>query len=114
MPRKSQSQLAGEAFADHALKTGGASFTIFWRRSSTWGLCPAALFQGQRMANASGCGYCKQSAVLDSVMRFLCPDIRHTGGAGERATIEAAKACGWMLSCDYNGKTEEGWSVKRV
>lgn len=66
------------------------------------------------MANASGCGYCKQSAVLDSVMRFIVPGIRHTGGAGERATIEAAREHGWTLSCDYNGKTEEGWSVKKL
>jgi hypothetical protein len=112
--RKSQSQQSGELFANDAKRLGFASFTIFWKRSNTWGLCPSAHYQGRRMAHASGCGYCKQSAVLDEVMRFLVPSIRHTGGAGERPTIEAAKEQGWILSCDYNGRTEEGWSVKKM
>ncbi len=114
MAKKSQSQIIGEQFAQDALKNGEASFTIFWKKSKTWGLCPSAHYRGDRMSNASGCGFDKQSTVLDEVMRYLVPSIRHTGGAGKRATIEAAREQGWILSCDYNGRTEEGWSVKKL
>ena len=85
---------------------------IEWRKNRTWGLCPAALWVGQRIAYASGCGYDKLSAVLDDVLHFLAPNAKHTAGAGPSATMEAAKAAGWDLQRDYCGTREESWTFR--
>lgn len=119
-PRLSQTERNAVAFCEEAKKYGSASFNVRWIKSRTWGSNPSAECRNVRIGYASGCGYCKSSAVLASALHPLgeTTEARHrihaTGGAGESAIIAALAAEGWTLSKVYDGKTEDGWRIERA
>jgi hypothetical protein len=102
--------------------TGRAGFTISYKKSKTWGYCPSILnWRGEKVAYASGCGYCKTSAVMADFLRWLYPHgsdehskIARTSAAGEPSVINALKELGWTLEQTFNGKTEDGWTLSKI
>ena len=95
---------------------GGGTFHVEWRKSRTWGRCPAVMWHGDKAAYASGCGYDKLSTVVCEFLRWLPGTPEHgliSGGAGVRSAIEELAACGWTLIHEYDGKTEDGFRLER-
>lgn len=100
-------------------KAGSGTVEIEWKRSATWGLCPRIMFNGEKVAHASGCGYDKRSAVLAEALCHLgtTDEQRHriasTSGCGESSTAAALAECGWTLECIHNGRTVEVYKLER-
>jgi hypothetical protein len=78
-----------------------------------WGLNPCINFRGAKAAIASGCGYDKLSAVVAEFLSALVPTVGHKSGCGIDSVIEELKLNGWELKHTYNGKTEDGFELRR-
>ena len=94
--------------------------TVEWAKSSTWGSCPRVEYHGEKVAHASGCGYCKLSTVLADALHWLgdTDEQRHSiacaGGAGV-GTVRARLAdAGWQLNDISSGKTFDCFTVERI
>ena len=79
---------------------------------------PSLYINRERCAHASGGGYCKLSAVLADVLRFL-PGLTDEesrvvwsrSGAGVSSVIRALDNIGkYQLTHDHNGKNEDSFS----
>lgn len=108
-----------KAWAESAKANGCGNVDIEWIKSATWGLCPRALWRGEKMAHASGCGYCKHSAVLAQVCQWLVPaesrgNVAALQGSGERSVADAMVAYGWKLEHVASGRTYDAWTVSRI
>jgi len=96
-------------------------FRMVFAKSRTWGWCPTLETCGETvLARASGCGYDKESACLASALCFLAKSddgraaISRTHSAGFRSVQEALAAQGWELCKVYDGKAENGYTVRRT
>jgi hypothetical protein len=120
-PRLTKTEKAAKEYCDYVLQNGSAELIIEWRKSRTWGSCPAALWRGQKLAYASGCGYDKESTVLADTLRFLFEsgtpehsEIWQCGGAGSSRLEIVLKHLGFTLKQTYSGKTEDGWKITKT
>ena len=99
---------------------GSFNFTMVWKKSRTWGHCPSIILFGGKVAHASGCGYCKESACLADALRFMADtpeqynDIDKTRGRGESAVIKAMKGAGYILEKTYYGDNEDGYTISKA
>lgn len=110
--------------------------SIDWKRSQTWGLNPTATLQvwtkdgySSYTAKASGCGYCKESAVIASVLN-QCLSLRKliinnsniqsygisgdhfsTGGVGVSSLQDAFSVLGYELKSVASGKLYNVYSI---
>lgn len=101
--------------ACEAIKNGSLSdFSIEWRKSACWGRVAAITYRGEKAAEASGCGYDKESACLVAFLYPLTKDIGRCGGAGLRTVQDRLKAAGWILTHTFNGKHEDGYRIERA
>lgn len=97
-------------------REGTGSFAVVWKKSRDYGQCPSiSNWHGEKVAHASGCGYDKQSAVLVDLLCWLAPRrVLKSHGAGLRSLQAELRELGWELACDYDGKTEEGYTISRI
>ena len=93
---------------------GEVSFSVIWGKSNTWGLCPRIEWQGKKAAYASGCGYDKLSAVLVDFLHHLVPELSGCSGAGVSSVANRLAEHGWILIHEYDGKTEDGFRIRRA
>lgn len=99
---------------------GAYTVEVEWNRSSTWGMCPRIQYHGETAARASGCGYCKHSAVLAEALCWLgeTEEERHaiarTSGAGVSSVRDALARVGWTLETVAGGKTYDVHTVRRT
>lgn len=104
---------------DSIRECGRAEFGMEWRPSRTWGRIAVILWRNEKVSEASGCGYDKESAALANFLRFLATDPAgqaaiHAGhGAGFCTVQEKLNAAGWILRKTYSGKWEDGFSLER-
>lgn len=102
-----------KAAMDHARENGTLEFTIQWKKSPTWGNCPRIDWRGEKAAYASGCGYDKESAVIQEFVSSLLPDTaKNFGGAGFNTAMAIMAEHGWNLTRTYTGKTEDGFRLE--
>ena len=113
--------------------------TIEWKRSQTWGLNPTATlevwneqgFERVYVAKVSGCGYCKESAVMSDVfnqslslkkMLLNASNENKTaygmrgekfsgGGVGVSSLQNAFSVCGFELKRVASGKSFNAYSI---
>lgn len=114
MPKIGKMEARARAACANYAQNDGGSFAVIWSRSNTWGFCPRIDYHGEKAAHASGCGYDKLSAVVSEFLHHLAPSVRGTGGAGIQTVQSRARVDGWELSHDYNGKQEDGFTLRRV
>ena len=117
-----QRALAYAEYLKDVLESGKEQVTILvtWKKSKTWGLCPSISNQMQeKVAHASGCGYCKLSACLVELLRFFADDteqykdIYSQGGCGEYAVFDAMDRVGYTVKRIHNGKNEEVFGISK-
>lgn len=108
MERRAKAACEAIAAAGHGV------LEIEWRKSRDYGLCPAVIWQGQKAAHASGCGYDKLSAVLASFLRFLDPEAWRASGAGVRSVQDRMAAAGWTLEHTANGRAYDVFTLTRT
>jgi hypothetical protein len=107
------------AFCNEIRSSGGPyPINVEWKKSSTWGLCPSIRSRGEKIAHASGCGYCKLSAVLAEALCFITGDpenpARLSGGAGVSVVTQRLKELGWDLQRVANGDTFDGFTITKI
>ena len=102
-----------KAACDQIMEWDKGSIDVVWRRSPTWGKCPSILWRGKKAAYASGCGYCKLSAVLSEYLRWLVPDVGRCNGAGVSSVQECLEKNGWILTRTYEGPVNDGFELRR-
>lgn len=99
---------------------GSASFTVEWIRSATWGRNPRIVHNGEKLAIASGCGYCKESAALTECLQWLGVDdeqrqsIARAHGCGVETVIDRLRRIGWNLSRIASGRSFEAYQISRI
>lgn len=100
-------------------KDDGPLVVVKWTKSRTWGMCPS-IYDGERVAYASGCGYDKLSAVLSEALCWMgtTPELRMAiaccGGSGVFMVQGALRAAGWDLRAGYTDSTTDTYSLIRV
>lgn len=94
---------------------------VKWSKSYTG--CHARIenFAGDKVAFAGGGGYCKGSAVLSELLRWLFPAdseehmrICRQHGAGENSVERTLEQLGWKLERVYSDKTTDVYSLAPV
>lgn len=110
-----------KAYCDRIKETGSGSLTVEWRKSQTWGMNPAICnYNGEKMTNVSGCGYCKHSTALADMLRFLgttdeeINSIWSKGGSGVDSVIDQLKAIGWDLKRVHWTKTTDTYEINKM
>jgi len=88
-------------------------FAMLWRPSRTWGRVAVILWRGEKAAEASGCGYDKESACLVAFLYPLVKEVGGCGGAGLRTVQDRLSGAGWLLEHTYDGKAEDGYRITR-
>jgi len=97
------------------LENNGGDFGIEWRDSRMWGLIAVITnYRGEKAAEASGCGYDKESQVLANFLEFLCPSVISTGGAGYSAVQRACLKDGWVIERTASGKKFNGFRIEKL
>lgn len=97
------------------IKNGRLSdFNMEWRKSATWNRVAVILYRGEKAAEASGCGYDKESACLSSFLYPLSDKVGGCHGAGFSSVRDALASAGWTLEHTYNGKYEDGYRITRA
>ncbi len=100
-------------------KDDGPLIVVKWTKSRTWGMCPS-IYDGDRVAYASGCGYDKLSAVLAEALRWMgeTPELRvaisRSSGVGVSRVQETLRAAGWDLRAGYTDSTTDTYSLIRL
>ena len=95
------------------------AINVLWSKSKTWGQCPRIEWLGEKAAYASGCGYCKHSAVLAVALRFLgatdddCQRIHGTAGRGVSSVQAELRRQGWKLDCMASGPEFDCYTITR-
>lgn len=103
-----------EHYCNQIKEWGSEDFGMEWRKSKTWGrIAVISNSSGEKCAEASGCGYDKESACLACFLVFLCPSTAGTGGAGFNAVQAACKKDGWKLEKTASGKTFDGYRITK-
>jgi len=103
-----------KARCEQLAENDGGVFVIEWRASRTWGRVAVITDNyGEKAAEASGCGYCKQSGVLAVFLRFLVPEVAAAHGCGLYTVKETMAAHGWLLEVS-EGRTEDHCRLSRV
>lgn len=101
--------------ACNEIKNGMLSdFRMEWRKSYTWGRVAVILYHGEKAAEASGCGYDKESACLAAFLYPLSDKVGGCGGAGFSTVRDHLATDGWKLEHTYNGKWEDGFRIERI
>jgi hypothetical protein len=107
------------AFCNEIRSSGGPyPINVEWKKSPTWGLCPSIRSGGEKIAHASGCGYCKLSTVLAAALCFITGDpenpARLSGGAGVPVVTQRLKELGWDLRCVASSGTFDGFTITKI
>jgi hypothetical protein len=90
-------------------------FTLEWRKSSTWGQTCALMFNGEKIDLASGCGYAKDTAMIESML-YACTGRYVSLGANNLNYLHGEAADFYKdydLVCVYEGRTESCYSFRR-
>ena len=109
------------AYCETLKRNGGGTVSVVWSKSATWGMCPRVEnYNGEKVAHASGCGYCKHSAVLAESLCWLgeTEEEQHSIGrkssAGVSSVRHALAAIGWELESIGRWKTYDVHTLKRL
>lgn len=120
-PKLTAMERRAAEFCADASRFDSTVINVEWRKSSTWGLCPVIEHNGAKVAYASGCGYCKLSAVLAETLRFLFEPgseafcaVQNCHGAGVGSVESALVAHGWKLETTASGKTFDSYRLTRA
>lgn len=119
-PRLGKLEARAKAWCDRIQRDGSAAVAVEWVRSRTWGSCPRVLDDsGDKVAQVSGCGFCKHSTALADALRWLGKDaeermaIARTGGAGVPAVVAALDSAGWTLTHTHDGRNLDVYTLTR-
>ncbi len=108
------------AFCADLARYGNAAITVEWRRSAAWGHNPAVTHNGEKLAGASGCGYCKESAALAECLRWLGATeddrrlVSSAHGCGVETVIKRLAGIGWQMRRVASGKTFDAYELSRT
>jgi len=90
-------------FCEEIKRTGNGSFRVTWTKSAMWRRTAKIMSEGEKIAFASGCGYCKESSVIAEALRWLGDSeeqsrgISACKGAGVSSIRRLLEAMGWVL-----------------
>jgi len=102
-------------FCDDLTRYDGGTVNVEWRKSSCYGYCPAVMYNGEKVAYASGCGYDKISAALAEALHFLIPDGLHGCSGCGVSTVKARLAeHGWSMEQTASGDTFDAFRLTRA
>lgn len=96
------------------------NLSIIWVKSRTWGMNPHVMYGRHIVGKASGYGYNKESAALADFLHFLPESeddqraIWTTSGCGVNSVISALGKIGWELVKTYEGKAEDGYTLRKA
>lgn len=120
-PRLTVTEKRAAAFCASLVQFNGGNVSVDWIKSATWGMNPRIVDRGGKCSNISGCGYCKLSACLAQVLRFLFPinsaaysEVWGTSGAGESSVMSALAKHGWTLTKNASGKTYDVYTLTKT
>jgi len=110
-----QIETRAKAYCNQINESGSGYIAIEWRKSRIWGRVAVILDnRGYKAAEASGCGYDKESACLVELLKFLCPSCSVCGGAGFRSVEIACEKDGWRLAKTVSGETFDAFHIERI
>jgi hypothetical protein len=104
-----------KAFCEEIKRTGNGSFRVTWTKSAMWGRTAKIVIEGDIIAFASGCGYCKESSVIAEALRWLgdseeqAREIWTYESAGVGSIRRLLEAMGWVLE-----ENNEIYTVKKL
>ena len=102
-------------YCDLINEWNGTCFSMEWRKFATWGMIAVILDNhDEKCAEASGCGYDKESGCLAGFLRFLCPSVAGAGGDGLNAVKEKCENDGWILEKTASGKTFDAYRIDKM
>lgn len=93
---------------------------VEWARSRMMGHCPRIEYRREKVAHASGCGYCKLSTVLADALCHLAETedarqrVASAGGAGENTVRERLREIGWDLVSTASGPDFDNYHITRI
>lgn len=111
MPKKSQQQIARERSLELFEENGVIYFSVRYSKSRTWGLTASLWTTFGKLNSYGGCGYSKTQSAIEDMLNYMLPgDYKSFGGSIAYVKPEY----GVSIVCNYNGKTEESYTLKKL
>lgn len=109
MPRKSQQQIARERSLKLFEENGVIDFSVRYSKSRTWGLTASLWTTYGRLNSYGGCGYNKTQSAIEDMLNYMLPgDYKSYNGSTVKPKYSVS------IVCNYNGKMEESYTLKKL